>query len=155
MLQAGGDEKCNQAASAAGLYGVFKAWLSDDRTSASERMVHYSQRHYVTTYDTTIFEDYPYRIALNWDDLTDGTIETPVMRDEFGLNVDHARVWTGTNDDGSGRGDLHGASDCSGWMDDSGLQTGLVGNSDFLDSRWTEADYLSCNHEMQLICVQQ
>jgi hypothetical protein len=37
---AGADAKCQQAADAAGLGGTFRAWISDDATSASSRLTH-------------------------------------------------------------------------------------------------------------------
>lgn len=68
----GADAKCQQAATAAGLTGMYKAWLSDITGSPSTRFT----RSLVAPY---IRPD-GFQIAQNWDDLTDGTLGGPINR---------------------------------------------------------------------------
>ena len=75
---AGADATCNTHASAAGLIGVYQAWLCVNGVAPATRSVH---------------ANVPYRrtdgalIANNWADLTDGTIASPINRTEAGVDV--------------------------------------------------------------------
>jgi len=68
----GADTKCADAASAAGLGGNWKAWISDNATNASMRIIDAQYQ----LLDGTV-------VANNLDDLTDGKINAPIDLDEI------------------------------------------------------------------------
>ncbi len=91
----GADEKCQDAADAAGLVGNFRAFLSGDDESANERFV------------DRIGDPTPYllpggqRFADSYDDLvTLGPGELGIFRDEFGEPIIEALVATNTAPNG-------------------------------------------------------
>ena len=97
----GADQKCQMLADAAGLGGVFKAWLSDPNVSAAERLTHVGKPYVLVDGVTVVAED--------WADLTDGTIDHAIdmtENDAFpsgeGCYYPYsALVWTATYEDGS------------------------------------------------------
>ena len=103
----GADAICQaRAKSGPAAPGTYKAWLS---TACQSR------RRLRLTHATV-----PYRlvegtqVAGDWDDLTDGTLDAPINRDQGGLLLPISQVWTGTAADGSFAG-----SDCVAWTDKS------------------------------------
>lgn len=80
---AGADEKCQTAATSAGLPGTYKAWLSNSSTSAADRWTH-SNLAYVRT-DGEI-------IAADWANLVDGSmaLATTINANEYGQYVQGA-----------------------------------------------------------------
>lgn len=88
----GADAKCQEKANAANLGGSWKAWLSDNSTSAASRLNHYSG---------------PYKrvdgitVANNWDDLTDGSLQDKINITELNKPSSWNLVWTNTKIDGS------------------------------------------------------
>jgi len=87
----GADAKCQTQAIAANLSGTWKAWLSDNTTSATSRLSH-SNLPYAMVNGTII--------ANNWTDLTDGTLASSLIIDENG-SMHGNYVWTGTNEFGA------------------------------------------------------
>lgn len=69
---AGADAKCQTEADAAQLGGTYKAWLSDLTGSPSTRFTRSLVAPYVRT-DGFV-------LAVDWDDLTDGTLGGPINR---------------------------------------------------------------------------
>lgn len=97
----GGDAKCQAAAEAACLPGEYKAWLSDETAEPDTRFVQASVPY--LRVDGTM-------VALNYADLTDGRLEAPIARDEYGQpgpetvplgTCGQGLVWTGTDPDGT------------------------------------------------------
>ncbi len=99
---AGADTKCQGLATAAGLTGTFKAWLSDSYTSAGSRLSHATQAYILA--DGT-------HVADNWTALTTQPLLHAIDEDEHG-NPDSSPpcvdayggphcVWTATNGDGT------------------------------------------------------
>lgn len=96
---AGADTKCQMHAEEAGFAGTYKAWLSDSQDSPATRFL-YSASPYVRV-DGTL-------IALDWFDVTDGSLLAPISVDETGYQhsaqdpteSDFA-VWTNTAANGS------------------------------------------------------
>ena len=84
---AGADAICASEADTAGLDGEFKAWLSTLSSAAADRLAQ-SSVPYVLVNRT--------RVADNWDDLTDGSIQAPINRDASG-QILGGDVWTGTS----------------------------------------------------------
>jgi hypothetical protein len=178
------DAKCQRLATAAGLVGTYKAWLSNGSASPASRFVR---------------SIYPYvrvdgvMIASNWDDLVDGVLNNPINKTETGVppTSQTQGVWTGLWTNGVGidhntcqaRRDLYNC--CGGWYYDntdpdyeqyySRFSTGLVqGNYTSMDSNWTYALYngwdcefhpdncspsipppLTCDMRAHIYCFQQ
>jgi hypothetical protein len=142
---AGGDAICAAAASAASLPGTFRAWLSD--ISASPATTFTRHGPFART-DGTV-------IADNWTDLTDGTIQAPIDRDELAMAITPAAdYWTGTLADGTVP--TFGALTCSGWTVDTSPQLGVVGNTGASDYLWTTGNSLACDTAgVRLLCFEQ
>ncbi|UCF47349.1 MAG: hypothetical protein JSU89_09230, partial [Myxococcales bacterium] len=87
----GADGLCAAQAAAASLQGDFRAWLSTSSSPVGDRFAQ-SGGPYVLVDGT--------RIADNWGDLTDGSIQAPINLDANGLTRG-GDVWTGTLPDGS------------------------------------------------------
>ena len=86
---AGADAKCPARADAAGLPGTYRAWLSTATESAGGRMTP-STLPYVLVNGV--------RVAANFADLVDGTLENPISVTEKGVSVSSFLiVWTATN----------------------------------------------------------
>lgn len=138
------DTQCQARANAASLGGVWKVWLSYDGSSAGSRILH-----------STI----PYvgldglKIADNWNDLTDGTIQNPIIKDELGGSQAEEKVWTGTKQNG----DTFDLSTCYNFNSNSGSgRYGMVGRA-YLDGKWTNFNSQSClpTYNAHLYCFEQ
>jgi hypothetical protein len=143
----GANDKCQAAATAAGLNGIYRAWISDSTSSPSTTFTR-SAVPYVTITEV--------QIADNWTDLTDGTLDNPIDRDELGefVGVD---VWTYTNTDGTKSNmDLITRS-CNEWASTSPTHAGIVGWTGATDSSWTGYTYHACDYlgKHHLYCFQQ
>lgn len=159
----GADEKCQTAAANAGFDGVFKAWLSDDTTSAKDRLLHNTTGPYVRT-DGDV-------IAINWTDLVDGFIKTPIICDENkkcdyvspttyyvnGVNYELTApaVWTNTKRNGDAN--PMGIASCNNWSSTTN-NVGNIGDSNSIDDKWTfnyNPNPLNCDMTARLYCVEQ
>lgn len=146
---AGADLLCNQRAQAAGLPGLYRAWISDGSTSASEHLYH---------------SPVPYRLvgggtlANNYGDLTSSALDEPIDRDESGQAIvvrqgtcePLGAVWTGTFPNGGSDGD-----DCAGWTSIDPGDDGQVGMLFRNNSPWTTACDVSCDGVARLYCFEQ
>ena len=126
----GGDRVCASLAPAAGLAGVYRAWLSDDSGLSPSTTF--------TTGDTPVVLTSGVRVADDWEDLIDGTINNPVV------------VWTGTDSSGTAP-----ATTCNGWSSGAGASSGVVGVFDALDVGWTASRTAPCDQLGRMYCVQQ
>lgn len=136
---AGGDQKCQTRADAAGLSGTWKAWLSDDNTSVSDRLTHNNDQ-YVRLDGQAI--------ANNWDDLIDGSLIRPININESGVLLgDGFSVWTGTTAAGIS------STDCSSWSSTSG--SGRRGSYNATNSDWTYLGTTTCSVSLHLYCFEQ
>lgn len=86
---AGADAICQARASAAGLRGTFRSWISDSTSSASSRLVHHNGPYYRV--DGTMVRI----VANDWTDLTD-TIAVALATDEYGVTQGNQMVWSAT-----------------------------------------------------------
>jgi hypothetical protein len=156
---AGGDAMCEERAKAAGLPGVYMAWLSDQDTSPAARFTR-SSLPYVRPDGV--------RVADDWDDLTtceDGNtcLRAPIEATETGAAIQFATVWTGTNFKGDPfRYDEFtprpAEENCAGW---TGIGYAVVGDSSDAGDSWTSwrpyspEDRISCGNDGALYCFQQ
>ncbi len=138
----GADFECMSAAAISGLGGMWKAWLSNGTVDARTRMVQ---------------SPIPYervdgvRIANNWNDLTDGTLQNPISVNELGRQVDLlGAVWTGTDFAGVSFG-----PNCDSWHNSLYTAFGESGYHNATDARWTVYSMDHCSYERHLYCVQQ
>lgn len=136
---AGADSFCQARATAAGLSGTFRAWLSTSVTAAASRLTH-SPGRYVRT-DGVV-------VANHWTDLTSGTLRAPISKDESGNNAGTLPVWTATNPNGTFVG-----PDCQGWTGTSDL--GVTGTSSATSAQWTVTQRTFCANQGVLYCFEQ
>lgn len=137
----GADELCASEASAAGLDGEFRAWLSTLSSPVADRLEQ-STDPYVLVDGT--------RIADDWTDLTDGTIQAAIDLDAGG-RVRSGDVWTGTLPDGQ----PFESGDCEGFRSGSSEVISLCGTTQSAASSWTANQTPSCNTELRLFCIEQ
>ena len=139
------DQACSDLAAAAGLIGTYRAWLSDDAAR--------SPRVTFTQSDAPLVMTSGVRVADHWVDLTDGTINHPIVIDERGNQPDTVPVvWTGT--DPSGERAASGAT-CLGWADASDGVMGQVGVFDAIGIGWSASPPTTCDQPGRLYCFQQ
>jgi hypothetical protein len=136
----GADELCATQAAAAGVDGVFKAWLSTRSSSVTDRLEHSSDPYVLV--DGTV-------VAVNWDDLVDGALLARINRDASGqLHTDD--VWTGTL--ATGASEL--TDDCAGFTSASAGRA-LCGASTSTTMTWTENQRPECATRLRLYCIEQ
>lgn len=140
----GADAKCQSLTTAAGLSGNFKAWLSESSASAKARFNVKDLSYYLVSGE---------KVAENFADLIDGSLDRPIDHDEKGAEVDPYAswtAWTGTE----GRG-LAVVNLCSNWTTSSSQKAGEVGNININDSFvWTAFDAVPCNQSNRLYCFE-
>jgi len=139
----GADGKCASAATAAGLDGEFKAWLSTDDQDAASRLTHSTQPYYLTN---------GVKVAQNWDDLLTPPLLAAINFTEKGEQAGATTtVWTATNPDGTN----WPVSDCTVWSSDG--NNGYYGLRDATDATWTKSgSSQQCKSKMaHLYCFQQ
>ena len=144
----GADAKCQGLATAAGLPGTYKAWLSDSTGSPSTRFVQSSGPYQLVSGTT---------IATNFNDLTDGTLLAPISVTQTGGGGGaEQRVWTNTKIDGAPvtpPPDEH----CTNWStNDAGPgHEGDAGDSTQSTTPWTQTGGANCGALYHLYCFQQ
>jgi len=142
----GADIECHQAALAYGHPNPtnFKAWLSNSVNSPSTRFFKSPGRYVLSTGQV---------VAANWDDLTDGTLQSGIDRTLDGTLLYEQPVWSATQPNGEAWGDdLH----CMAWTSSKLELEGRVGVSGFTDAVWTETGTpLSCGLSALLYCFEQ
>lgn len=138
---AGADAICSARAVAGGLAGTFVAWLSTSAVDARDRLTEPGGQGFVRT-DGAV-------VATSIADLTDGSIQNPINRDESDVGVPAGYPWTGSDADGTV---YTGASTCSNWTSTAG--TGMQARSDLTDSRWTGWVLSSCAGDKPLYCFE-
>lgn len=142
---AGADNKCQTLADAAIPGLTFKAWLSDSTTSADSRLTH-SGLNYAMVNGTVI--------ANGWADLTDGTIDTVLNRDENGTVRSIAPAWTNTASSAA-IWSADPAMTCNDWTDASSGMLGNIGITQFSDLNWTQYSNNLCSSPIRLYCIEQ
>jgi len=139
----GADGICQSLATAAGLPGTYKAWLSDRTGSVSSRFVPSTGPYRLVTGT---------QIAMTFTDLTDGTLLAPIDVTETGGGPGtSARVWTATNVEGNAQIDYT----CTNWTTRNPETGGSLGDATRANAEWTEAEPASCQLFSHLYCFQQ
>lgn len=143
---AGADAKCAARATAAGLTGTFKAWISEGTSGGSLRPS-----------STFTNPNVPYKlvdgtvVADNWTDLVDGTLDNAISLNESGGGVGGS-VWTNTTTAGNQQG-MNGCS--TYWNEGNWGPQGRVGNPSSATSTWTSSSNLGCEMVARLYCFEQ
>ena len=121
---AGADFQCTELATNAGLEGTWTAWLSTDTVDARDRIADGEYR----LLDGTL-------VADDKADLTDGTLDAPIIVREDGTPIPGAalEVWTGTGKDGTNSG----LGTCDNWTDNTVASTAQSGRAEAIDEEWT------------------
>lgn len=139
----GADALCASEATAAGLEGEFRAWLSTRESSVADRFVQ-STVPYVLVDGT--------RIADDWADLidpTDGYLQAFLNLDANGI-VRRGDVWTGTLPSGL----ADDGDDCDGFT--TGLSSSaLCGSTQSINFPWTANTTPVCETRLRLFCFEQ
>lgn len=142
----GADLFCQALASGAGLPGTFHAWVSLTTNHASSRITHATVPYVV------LVDGMPGNVvADDWTDLTDGTLDAPIVRTETGQLVTQDYAWTNTVAAGDAPHDLF---TCAGWTSSDGGENGIVGSTTSADVSWAFSIYRGCDALHSVYCVQ-
>ena len=143
----GADDKCQaQADDPASIVpsGTYLAWLSDGTDSPNSRFTKSSHPYLLP--DAT-------KIAENYTDLTDGSIQHFINIDPTGKTVGQNYIWTGTKEDGTTAQPFR---TCTGWMDPVTMARGVIGSTGHTLTTWSSQSQERCNTTRQrLACFQQ
>ncbi|MFZ6177631.1 DUF4215 domain-containing protein [Nannocystis pusilla] len=142
----GAAAKCQERADAAGLGGVWRAWVATPTTAVWQH-IDDSQAGYARVDGADV--------AGSMYELFQGTLAAPIAVDEWGTPLGQFAVWTGMN------ANLTAATEhCASWTDGGSTPTakGRVGRTTATDSRWTDegaAKAASCASKRRLYCFEQ
>ncbi len=140
---AGAHAKCQARATAGGLTGTFKAWISGTSSDDPESTFTQPTQDYGLLNGTVI--------ANGWTDLVDSSLDNVINRDEFNNVVGSTnKVWTGVSFDGTSTG-----WDCSDWTSSSSSTFAYTGAVNATDTKWTMEGLQTCNNTRRLYCFEQ
>lgn len=152
------DQDCQDLATAAGLPGAFLAWLSVPGNDVIDRFTQHADQ-YVRTDGA--------RVADDWADLTDGSLDSPINVTEFGTAAEAPEpavlchggetceiAFTGTLDNGQA---YEGTNpNCDGWTSQNFPPSFTGGSVNNVDGNWTlSASGLRCDYAARLYCFEQ
>lgn len=154
---AAGDAVCQARATAAGLNGIFVAWLSDSTNDAYCRVQGLSGKRSANCGQAVLpsvsgpwvrMDGYPFAAGLS--ELANNGPYTPVKFDETGARVSNGiYVFTGTLQTGA-----VATNHCSDWTSTLVTSAGGVLTNTRFD--WTEsASSFSCGSVLRLMCIQR
>lgn len=141
----GADQRCRSLAAKAGLmrFETFRAWLSTPTDAVVDRLLHSRGRYLLVN---------GLAVANDWDALISGTLDNPIMVDEYSQTQD-LPVWTGTQANGQ---PALGSEFCGNWDDDSKFDAfGPSGLAASVDSTWSFYEQSPCILEAPIYCVEQ
>ncbi|MCA9880765.1 MAG: DUF1554 domain-containing protein [Thermomicrobiales bacterium] len=142
---AGADASCQEAASVAGLPGTYKAWLSAGGSTPATRFTNTANAGpYVRVTGPLVANSFAELLAC-----PGGTCQASSINEaENGQSRTASPVWTGTKSDGTASPDT-----CNGWTSDTGQ--GLVGNTNLVNTQWTDNGTNACSEARPIFCFQQ
>ena len=151
-----GDAVCQARATAAGLSGTYKAWLSDSTTDAYCHIQGYDGHTIsdncgqgtlpVAAGPWVRTDGYPFADTID-KLINNHQVYAPVRYNETGALVTSGDYFTGTSIDGTG------GSTCDGWT--NGLSgSATTGSRDGATSGWTAAYGMGCSATARLLCFQ-
>jgi len=139
----GADQRCRMLAALAMLpnFGTYRAWLSDSKTAAADRITH-SKGRYILVNGLVV--------AADWDALISGTLENAIDVSESSETI-LGGVWTGTLPNGQ---PAYGSSFCEDWDGEDAFQQGGRGVCKQTDALWSFYEQGYCGSEMALYCFE-
>ena len=150
----GAHAKCQARATAAGLAGAFKAWISGRTTGFGDQHAADHLTHATVPYELVSGT----KVADDWADLTDGTLDHAIDRDEFGNPVT-GNAWTNTETNGMAHDYTRdcgpGSSTADVWTSSSALESGRYGTVTASSSQWTMTTNTACSSSFRLYCFEQ
>jgi hypothetical protein len=151
---AGAHAKCQSRAGAAGLSGTFKAWISGRTTGFGDQNAADDLTHATVPYELVNGT----KVADDWSDLTDGSLDHAIDRDEFGNGVT-GNVWTNTETNGMAHDITRdcgpGSSTAAVWTNSQSIESGRYGTVTASNSQWTMTNNTGCNNSFRLYCFEQ
>lgn len=146
----GADSTCQSRATAAGLSGTFKAWLASSGSDDPDARFIKSAVPYELPDGT--------KVADNWADLTDGTLDAAITRDENGNSIGTILLaWTNVLSNGLVESTAGTNAHCNGWNDSDSGPDGFQGTLSSQTSLWTDNSDINvdCDDFNRLICFEQ
>lgn len=143
----GADSICVTRATAADLPGAatYKAWIASSAADDPESRFIQSTNAYLMPNGT--------KIADNWTDLTDGSLDNNFNRDEFGVTISSPTyVWSDVGTNGTY---LNDSNSCTGWTTSSTGVSGKDGATILTSSFWTNNSVNNCGVAKRIYCIQQ
>ncbi len=136
---AGADAICQARATAGGLAGTYRAWLSTSTVNASTR--------FGAASGWVRVDNKPFVNSIS--DLTAGRVFYPLSINERGASELGSTVWTGT----AANGTLAGTA-CTDWTDGTSTTiSGVIGFPEYGTSGWTQNGGSTCNNTQHLYCL--
>jgi len=140
----GADNTCQIVASEHKLAGTYKAWIADSNPgSAPASRFTQSSVPYVNVLGT--------KIADNWADLTDGTVDNAISYLANGTAPGTNGVWTNVNTNGT-QFSATSTEHCSDWTTSS---NGRFGHRGLANSQWTNSGNAACVSSYNVYCFEQ
>jgi len=143
----GADDKCQSEADGPASIvpsGTYMAWLSDGTDSPNTRFMKSSHPYLLP--DGT-------KIAENYTDLTDGSIQNFINIDPTGKTLGQTPFWTGTNEDGTTAQSIRV---CAGWKNLYTNARGTIGSTGHTLTTWSSQSQGRCKTNLnRLACFQQ
>jgi hypothetical protein len=133
---AGADLKCTNLAIDAKLGGKWVAWLSAENGPHAIDRITSAGPWSLLTGD----------VVATKLELTTGTIQHPIDRDEKGAPILAGRVWTGTGPNGR-----YSTNDCDRWRNGG---NGRAGEVSAKDTTWTSAEVRDCGNTFRIYCFE-
>ena len=152
---AAADALCAGQAFSAGFPGQFLAWLSAPGEAAGQRFVGGGPWR---TWDPQLGL-WTRLVAMDYQDLIDGQLASPIDATEFGLSVASEQscgVWTATLPNGESPppvGMLGGS--CLSWTSSDSNLVALAGNCHATNGAWTADAPVSCEQALRFYCLQR
>ena len=136
--------RCQTAATNAGLPGTYKAWISESSTLSPVNQFTQSSLAYRLVDGT--------KVADNWSDLTDGTLDAGINKTETGASAGAGGAWTNTNTSGTV---FSTTNHCSNWTVGTCSDSVRAGTTGATNSTWTNNFSTTCCQLYNLYCFQQ
>lgn len=151
----GAHAACQAMANNASLGGSWNAWIAQPTSTLGSAPNSYFKKSVSAPYVTVT----NLKIANNWTDLTDGSLDMGIVVDEFGARInDNSFAWTNVDNSGIREGSAQATAGCGatsvGWDQTSG--TANVGYPGRAGGTWGNAvTPENCTSSGRLLCFEQ
>jgi len=138
----GGDAKCQTRATAAGLSGTYKAWLSDSTHDAKDNLTSAGPWYRL---DGVKVADTKAALAVM-------PLFSAISQTETGayFNAQYYQVWSGTDASGIKIVGKH----CNNWINNTAAFSGEMGLASRSDNDWASWTEITCDNEGALYCFE-